>query len=154
MTFPAIFVSHGAPTLIIEDVPARRFLMQLGKDLGTPQAIIVVSAHDIGRKPTVRTAAQLETLHDFGGFPRELYQLEYTPPGEVTALVFVSNPDHPDHVGELPLEETARTIARAEGVMGRNRDYVEQLARQLAGLGIVDPYIARLAAGLQRLDAG
>ena len=49
--FPSLFVSHGAPTLIIEDVPARRFLMQLGKDLGTPQAIIVVSAHDIGGKP-------------------------------------------------------------------------------------------------------
>lgn len=80
--FPSLFVSHGAPTLIIEDVPARRFLVQLGKDLGTPQAIIVVSAHDIGRKPTVRTAAQLETLHDFGGFPRELYQLEYAPPGD------------------------------------------------------------------------
>jgi 4,5-DOPA dioxygenase extradiol len=80
--FPSLFVSHGAPTLIIEDVPARRFLMQLGNDLGTPQAIVVVSAHDIGRKPVVRTAAQLETLHDFGGFPRELYQIEYAPPGD------------------------------------------------------------------------
>ncbi|MDO9074061.1 MAG: gamma-glutamylcyclotransferase [Rubrivivax sp.] len=77
-----------------------------------------------------------------------------TPQGEVTALVFVSNPEHPDHVGELPLDETARTIARAEGVMGRNRDYVEQLARQLAGLSIVDPYIDGLAAELQRQDAG
>jgi cation transport protein ChaC len=77
-----------------------------------------------------------------------------TPQGAVTALVFASNPDHPDHVGELPLPETAHTIARAEGVMGRNRDYVEQLARQLAGLGIVDDYIDALAAELQRQDAG
>ena len=77
-----------------------------------------------------------------------------TPQGDITALVFVSNPAHPDHVGELALHETARTIARAEGVMGRNRDYVEQLARQLAGLGIVDPYIDALAAELQRQDAG
>jgi 4,5-DOPA dioxygenase extradiol len=80
--FPSLFVAHGAPTLIIEDVPARRFLIQLGNDLGTPQAIVVVSAHDIGRKPTVRTAARLATLHDFGGFPRELYRLEYPPPGD------------------------------------------------------------------------
>jgi glutathione-specific gamma-glutamylcyclotransferase len=77
-----------------------------------------------------------------------------TPQGEVTALVFVCNPDHPDHVGELPPDETARVIARAEGVMGRNRDYVEQLARQLAVLGIVDTYIDGLAAELQRHDAG
>lgn len=77
-----------------------------------------------------------------------------TPQGEIAALVFVSNPDHPDHVGELPLHETARTIARAEGVMGRNRDYVDQLVRQLAGLGIVDAYIDALAAELQRQDAG
>jgi cation transport protein ChaC len=76
-----------------------------------------------------------------------------TPQGEVTALVFVSNPDHADHVGELPLPETARTIARAKGVMGRNRDYVEQLARQLASLGIVDDYIEQLAAELQLHDA-
>ncbi len=77
-----------------------------------------------------------------------------TPQGDIMALVFVSNPEHPDHVGELPLAETARTIARAEGVMGRNRDYVEQLARQLAGLGIVDAYIDALAAELQRQDKG
>lgn len=77
-----------------------------------------------------------------------------TPQGDITALVFVSNPGHPDHVGELPLAETAGTIARAEGVMGRNRDYVEQLVAQLAGLGIVDPYIGQLAAELQRQDAG
>ncbi len=77
-----------------------------------------------------------------------------TPQGAVTALVFVCNPDHPDHVGELPLPETARTIARAEGVMGRNRDYVEQLARQLGRLGIVDDYIDALAAELRRQDAG
>lgn len=77
-----------------------------------------------------------------------------TPQGDITALVFVSNPGHPDHVGELPLDVTARTIARAEGVMGRNRDYVEQLDRQLAGLGIVDAYIDGLVAELQRQDEG
>lgn len=77
----------------------------------------------------------------------------HTPQGEVMALVFVSNPAHADHVGELPLPETARTIARAEGVMGRNREYVEQLVKQLAGLGIVDVYIEQLAAELQLHDA-
>ncbi|MDP2004646.1 MAG: gamma-glutamylcyclotransferase [Rubrivivax sp.] len=80
--------------------------------------------------------------------PRQLPMA--TPQGGITALVFVSNPAHADHVGELPLEETARTIALAEGVMGRNRDYVEQLAAQLACLGIVDPYIGQLAGALRQ----
>jgi 4,5-DOPA dioxygenase extradiol len=43
--FPAIFVSHGAPTLPIEPSPARDFLSGLGKTLGKPEAILVVSAH-------------------------------------------------------------------------------------------------------------
>lgn len=73
-----------------------------------------------------------------------------TPQGEITALVFVSNPEHADHVGELPIQETARLIADAEGVMGRNRDYVEQLVEQLAGLGIVDAYIGQLADALHQ----
>lgn len=77
-----------------------------------------------------------------------------TPQGGITALVFVSNPAHPDHVAELPLAQTAHTIARAEGVMGRNRDYVDQLARQLSGLGIVDDDIERLVAELQRQGKG
>lgn len=80
--FPSLFVSHGAPTLIIEDVPARDFLAALGRELGTPDAIVCVSAHDIQRQPTVRTAPQLKTLHDFWGFPDELYELDYAPPGE------------------------------------------------------------------------
>ena len=82
--FPSLFVSHGAPTLIIEDVPARHFLSGLGRELGTPEAIICVSAHDIQRKPTVRTAPQLKTLHDFWGFPPELSELDYSPPGDPT----------------------------------------------------------------------
>ena len=64
--------------------------------------------------------------------------------GEVTALVFAANPAHADHVGELPLLETAAIIARAAGMMGRNRDYLEQLVVQLAHLDIVDDYLDRL----------
>lgn len=74
----------------------------------------------------------------------------HTPQGGITALVFLSNPSHPDHVEELPLADTARMIAGAEGVMGRNRDYVEQLAGQLHCLGIADAYIDQLMAELRR----
>ena len=67
-----------------------------------------------------------------------------TPQGEVEALVFAANTTHADHVGELPLDETAEIIARAEGVLGPNRDYLEQLVRQLGHLGIRDEHLDAL----------
>jgi len=45
MSLPTLFISHGSPMLAIEDSPARRFLLQLGKTLPRPKAIIVASAH-------------------------------------------------------------------------------------------------------------
>ena len=67
-----------------------------------------------------------------------------TPQGEVNALVFAANPAHPDHVGELPLAETARIVARAAGFLGSNREYLEQLAAELESLGVEDEYVTRL----------
>ncbi len=80
-TLPSIFVSHGAPTLPFEAVPARDFLRQLGRALPRPQAIIVVSAHDMGEAVVLGTAERLHAVHDFHGFPRELYALAYDAPG-------------------------------------------------------------------------
>jgi cation transport protein ChaC len=67
-----------------------------------------------------------------------------TPQGEVSALVFGNNASHPDYAGELSLEDTAAIIATAAGVMGTNRDYLEQVARQLDTLDIQDDYVAQL----------
>jgi len=79
--FPTLFVSHGAPTLAIEDGPARRFLSGLGDSLGRPEAIAVISAHWTTPTPRVGTSAQPDTIHDFGGFPEEMYRLRYAAPG-------------------------------------------------------------------------
>lgn len=70
----------------------------------------------------------------------------HTPQGEVRALVFAANPAHADHVGELPLADTAAIIARARGVLGSNRQYLEQLVRQLEHLGLSDDYLKQLLA--------
>lgn len=73
-----------------------------------------------------------------------------TPQGEVTALVFAANDAHADHVGELPLDEAAAIIARAEGVLGTNRQYLEQLVWQLQHLGLEDAYLCELLQRVQQ----
>jgi len=87
---PSLFLSHGAPTLPFTDVPARAFLHQLGTGLKRPKAILVVSAHWETKVPTVSAVDRNETIHDFGGFPRSLYELRYPAPGSPTIAGRVS----------------------------------------------------------------
>ncbi len=78
---PALFVSHGAPTLPLEPGPTRGFLAQLGSEFERPKAILVMSAHWETAAPAASTAAQPETIHDFYGFPDTLYRMRYPAPG-------------------------------------------------------------------------
>jgi Uncharacterized conserved protein len=79
--FPALFVSHGAPTLPLDDTPARDFLGDLGKSLPRPKAILAISAHWETEKPTLTSAPRNSTIHDFRGFPKPLYDVQYDAPG-------------------------------------------------------------------------
>jgi len=78
---PAIFVSHGAPTLPFDDCPARDFLRGLGKEIGNPRAILIASAHWDTGTPIVNDVPVNDTIHDFRGFPPPLYELRYNAPG-------------------------------------------------------------------------
>lgn len=77
-----VFVSHGSPTLLFDEVPARDFLRSLGPSLPRPKAILVISAHWETNIPSVNAVAVNKTIHDFGGFPQILFDQRYPAPGD------------------------------------------------------------------------
>lgn len=79
---PTLFVSHGAPNLVLGDLPVKRFLATLA-DGRKPRAIVCVSAHWLTRDVSVDVSPQPRTIHDFSGFEAELYRMRYAAPGAV-----------------------------------------------------------------------
>ena len=90
---PILFISHGAPTLLIDGSSTNQFLRNLGemlsKEQPKPKAILCVSAHWTTSELQVTQADRAELLYDFFGFPQVLYQFRYPYQGSPLAALEV-----------------------------------------------------------------
>lgn len=78
---PVLFVGHGSPMNAIEDNEFSQKWRQIAKNIPKPVAVLCISAHWLTRGTFVTAAPQLETIHDFGGFPQALFNVKYSAPG-------------------------------------------------------------------------
>ena len=78
---PVLFIGHGSPMNGIEDNGFSRRWKEMGKEIPQPTAVIVVSAHWFTRGTKITAMDFPKTIHDFGGFPEALYQVQYPAPG-------------------------------------------------------------------------
>ena len=78
---PVLFVGHGSPMNAIEENEFSKVWENLGKSLPRPKAILCISAHWETKGTFVTAVQKPQTIHDFGGFPKALFDVQYPAPG-------------------------------------------------------------------------
>lgn len=95
---PVLFVGHGSPMNGIEDTEFSRRWAQMAKEIPTPKAVLVVSAHWFTKGTKITAMDFPETIHDFGGFPQELFAVQYPAPGNPVLAKETADLLHSAHV--------------------------------------------------------
>jgi 4,5-DOPA dioxygenase extradiol len=112
---PVLFVGHGSPMNGILDTEFSRRWTQMAKEIPEPTAVLVISAHWLTRGTKITAMDFPKTIHDFGGFPQELFDVQYPAPGNAilakeTAQLFHSAEVTLDH--DWGLDHGTWTIVR------------------------------------------
>lgn len=112
---PVLFIGHGSPMNGIEDNEFSRTWTKFGNEIPKPKAVLVISAHWLTRGTFVTAMEKPKTIHDFGGFPQALFDVEYPAPGspelaKATSELFTSNKVEFDH--DWGLDHGTWTVVR------------------------------------------
>ncbi len=79
---PVLFIGHGSPMNGIEDNSFSQGWADMARQIPPPKAVLVISAHWETKGTKITAMEQPQTIHDFGGFPRALYEVQYPAPGD------------------------------------------------------------------------
>ena len=95
---PVLFIGHGSPMNGIEDNEFSRRWTQMAREIPTPAAVLVVSAHWFSKGTKITAMDFPETIHDFGGFPQQLFDVQYPAPGNPALAKETASLLHSAHV--------------------------------------------------------
>ena len=112
---PVLFMGHGSPMNGIEDNQFSRRWRKMAEEIPTPSAVLVISAHWLSNGTKITAMDFPKTIHDFGGFPQALFDVQYPAPGdrqiaEDTASLITSTKVELDH--DWGLDHGAWTVIR------------------------------------------
>lgn len=113
---PVLFIGHGSPMNGIEDNIFSQYWQQLGKEIPMPKAVLCISAHWLTNGTHITAMSAPRTIHDFGGFPQALFDVQYPVPGnpelakETAALITKANVGLDNH--EWGLDHGTWTVVR------------------------------------------